>query len=79
MIAFRPDLFGPREEYDERMDGILRQLRGANPGGAPVVLPGERARARVTEQTRDGVRLPDTLVAGLDELAAAVGVDDRLG
>lgn len=79
MIAFRPDLFGPREEYDERMDDILRQLRGANPGGDPVVLPGERAQARVAEQTRDGVPLPATLITALDDLAASVGVDERLG
>ncbi len=79
MVAFRPDLFGPRDEYEDRMDDVLRQLRGANPGGDPVVLPGERARARVEEQTRDGVSLPDALVASLDELAAAVGVADRLG
>jgi L-2-hydroxycarboxylate dehydrogenase (NAD+) len=74
MIAFRPDLFGPRAEFEERMDAKLRELRDSEPAGAgPVTLPGERAVAREDEHLRLGIPVPEGLLSRVNDLAARVG------
>lgn len=76
MIVFRPDLFGPRQEFDNRMDATLRELRdSATKSGDPVVLPGEAAADRTATAERDGVLVPDSLLATLTTLATSVGVE----
>lgn len=79
MIAFRPDLFAPRHEYDDRMDAALRELRDSESAtDQPVMLPGERAAAAVARNRSEGLPIPDALVDTLHDLAASVGVESRL-
>lgn len=79
IIVFRPDLFGPLREYEERMDEKLRELRDSAPmNDEPVRLPGERAVAREEENLRLGIPVPDALVDDLRRLADEVGVDHGL-
>ncbi len=74
MIAFRPDLFSPRPEFEERMDAKLRELRHSEPAGSdPVTLPGERAITREEENRRLGIPVPANLLAAVNDLAATVG------
>ncbi len=75
MIAFRPDLFGPLSEYQERMDAKLVEFRASETqSGEPVVLPGERSNAHVVTADQVGVAVPEALRAKLDALAADLGV-----
>jgi LDH2 family malate/lactate/ureidoglycolate dehydrogenase len=74
MIAFRPDLFGPRAEFEQRMDAKLRELRDSEPAGSePVTLPGERAVAREQENRELGIPVPNALVASVNDLATTLG------
>lgn len=76
MIAFRPDLFSPLAEYDDRMDAKLRELReSGTASGDPVQLPGERAFAREAENRAQGLPVPDALLATVNALASELGID----
>lgn len=76
MIAFRADLFGPRQDFDTRMDASLRELRdSATSTGDPVVLPGEGAAERERTAIEMGVEVPQNLLAALTDLAVSVGIE----
>ena len=75
ILVFRPDLFTPADEVRAEMDrqlGVLRTSRTTD--GSPVRLPGERAAEMEEAQRREGVDLPDALIADLDGLARQIGV-----
>ncbi|HEY5650532.1 MAG TPA: Ldh family oxidoreductase [Acidimicrobiia bacterium] len=75
MIAFRPDLFSPLEEYQARIDAKLTELRAsATTSGDPVRLPGERSRALALASDEQGIEVPSALRSTLDDLAAQLGV-----
>ncbi len=75
MLAFRPDLFLDRGEFDEAIDAKLGELRSSEPAGAtPVTLPGERAAMREAEAREAGVPIAAPLIRKLDDLARSVGV-----
>lgn len=76
MIAFRPDLFSTRHDFDTNMDTKLSELRGsATVHGGPVQLPGEQAAARIADNTSNGIPVPESLLATVNDLAARLGVD----
>jgi LDH2 family malate/lactate/ureidoglycolate dehydrogenase len=77
ILVLRPDLFRDLEEFKEAMDAHLRSLRAAGDAGS-VHLPGEGAARLEIEQRRDGVPVPDVLVAELRDIGARLGVPDRL-
>ena len=75
MIAFRPDLFAPLSEYQERMDAKLIEFRTSETqSGEPVVLPGERSHAHMLTADESGVAVPEALRVKLDALATGLGV-----
>jgi LDH2 family malate/lactate/ureidoglycolate dehydrogenase len=61
-----------KAEVDRHMDDFHASQR--LPGFDAIRLPGERRRACRAERERDGIPLPDALVAQLDKLAGEMGV-----
>lgn len=75
MIAFRPDLFMPLEEYHQTVDAKLSELRTSRTrSGEPVKLPGERSHEHAERADIHGIEIPAALRTTLDALAAEVGV-----
>jgi L-2-hydroxycarboxylate dehydrogenase (NAD+) len=79
IVAVRPDLFLDRDEYEGRMDDVLRELRTSESmTDEPVRLPGERARQAIADNLEHGIAVPLALLTRLRALAAEVGVDAGL-
>ena len=71
ILVFRPDLFGPREDFDARMGAVLTDFRTSESAtGAPIRMPGDNARATAADNLANGVPVPDSLRTRLNELAA---------
>jgi LDH2 family malate/lactate/ureidoglycolate dehydrogenase len=68
--------FIPLETFTAEVDRHMDDLHASKrlPGFDAIRLPGERRRAGRTERLRDGIPLPDALVAQLDKLASEMGV-----
>jgi L-2-hydroxycarboxylate dehydrogenase (NAD+) len=68
--------FVPLAQFTAEVDRHMNDLRHSQrlPGVDAIRLPGERRRECREERTRDGVPLPDALVAQLDKLTAELGV-----
>lgn len=79
ILVMRPDLFLSREEFEAEMDRQLRVFRESESmTDGPVRLAGERAAAVEARRRREGVPVPDPLLAKLREVAERFGLDDRL-
>lgn len=64
IIAMRPDLFCPREQYDRNVRELVRRIKSsAPPDGAEVLIPGERAFREREARLRDGIEVPADLAA----------------
>lgn len=76
MVAIDVARFVPPERFRAAVDEVARSIREtprlAGSTEEPRV-PGERSRAERERSLREGVALPDRLVADLDRLAAEVG------
>lgn len=62
--------------FTAEVDRHLDELRGSArlPGVDAIRLPGDRRRQCRVERTRDGIPLPDALMAQLDKVAGELGV-----
>src|SRR3984885_14091927 len=72
IMAMKPDLFIPRDEYLGRMDTLAQRVH-ANPtaeGFDEVIMPGERERRLEAKPRRTGVPFHAKEVAALQEAAA---------
>jgi L-2-hydroxycarboxylate dehydrogenase (NAD+) len=70
ILALRPDLFCPREQYDRNARELIARLKASAPaGGAEVLIPGERAFREREARLREGIEVPAD-VAPLLRLAA---------
>ena len=76
MLAMRPDLFQPFEEYADQADDMIRRTRAVQPapGFREVLVPGDPERKARTERLRDGIPLPEDQWNRLTELAKSLGV-----
>jgi LDH2 family malate/lactate/ureidoglycolate dehydrogenase len=75
ILVFRPDLFGPREDFDARMGAVLSDFRTSESAtGAPIRLPGDNARATAADNLANGIAVGPSVRAQLDKLAAELGV-----
>lgn len=81
VVALRADLFRPLEEFTAEVDRHIRDLRESPSmaGGSGVRLPGERAVASAEDMRTNGIPVGEALLAQLQELAADLGLADRLG
>jgi LDH2 family malate/lactate/ureidoglycolate dehydrogenase len=76
IVAISLAAFGEVETIKRDVDRVVRELRASRrlPGVDRVWLPGEQSQAKHLERERDGVPLPAALLAGLNKLAAELGI-----
>ncbi len=76
MMAIKPDNFLPREEFDQRIEELVDEVKNTTPidPQRPVVLPGEIEFERMQSRREDGIPVAQETVAGLQKLAAKLGV-----
>jgi L-2-hydroxycarboxylate dehydrogenase (NAD+) len=79
-VAFRADLFRPLEEVLAELTRHLEALRcsGSRDGG-PLRLPGDEAARLDAENRRNGVPVPEPVLAALNSAAVRAGIPHRLG
>ena len=79
LFVMRPDLFGDEDEILTAFDRVLDELaQSESMTGEPIRLPGDRAAATEADVREHGVAVPPSLVDQLREIAARLGVADRL-
>jgi LDH2 family malate/lactate/ureidoglycolate dehydrogenase len=79
LLVLRPDVFLARDEFVAEMDRQLATFRASKSASdQPVRLPGERAAATEEQRRRDGIPVPDPLLAELRVLADELELADRL-
>ncbi|MBC5764585.1 Ldh family oxidoreductase [Ramlibacter albus] len=71
-----PDAFGEVAEFKARVDKLIRELRASErmPGVDRIWMPGEQSHAKRLANERDGIALPDALLANLHTFADDLGV-----
>ena len=71
-----PARFLPLPVFKERMDQALRELRACPPaeGSRGVLIPGDIERNERERRLREGIPLPDAVVADFQQLSAEFGV-----
>ena len=72
IVAMRPDLMMPEQEYREKVTAYAHAVRAARPvkGGAPVRMPFDRSAAMRRERiARNTVEVPDFVHQRLTEIA----------
>ncbi|KAF4580861.1 alcohol dehydrogenase [Ophiocordyceps camponoti-floridani] len=77
LVAIRPDLFMPLDEFRDRMRILYERVVGAEPvpGLDRVYFPGEREQLMQRERERSGVPLVGAEVEALNREAAEVSVE----
>lgn len=77
-----PELFQPRQEFDERVEAMVAQIEAAEPlpGSPGVFLPGQPEQQRAEAASARGlVRYPSTVVAALSQLGERLSIDVPAG
>jgi LDH2 family malate/lactate/ureidoglycolate dehydrogenase len=76
IIALDVSRFVALKDFTAEVDRHLRDLRGSRtlPGFDAIRLPGAERRRRRADRLRDGVPMPQELIAQLDHLAAELDV-----
>ena len=76
MIAIDPAAMMSAEEFDRRLEELVRQVKGAEPinTSRPVMLPGEVEFRRMRERQDNGIPVSRETVDQLRALAADIGV-----
>lgn len=77
IVALRPDLFRPLDEFRREVDERLRELRTSTPmeGQPPIRVPGDRAPELERDMRARGVPLAEGTVARLRELARCRNIE----
>ena len=73
--------FQPVAEFKASVDALVRDIRNSErlPGVDRIWLPGEQSVSKRAERARDGIPMPDALLASLDQLAAELKVTPLRG
>jgi len=76
MIAIDIEAFMPHEEFDERLEQLVTDVKSAPPLDPehPVRLPGEAEQQRARERMETGIPIDRETGSGLRELANELGV-----
>jgi LDH2 family malate/lactate/ureidoglycolate dehydrogenase len=76
MVAFNPEVFMPRSEFNERLAQLVDEVKNAPPidSTRPVMLPGEIEHQRTVKRQREGIPIAIETVEGLHHLARDIGV-----
>ena len=80
VLALRIEAFGPVEEFLDRVELLISQIRSSPPSdsGQPILLPGELEHERRTERIAQGVPIPVDRFDELLEMASVLGLDPEL-
>lgn len=80
MLAIEPTAFMSQAEFDERLEQLVAEIKGADPINPerPVVLPGEIEFQRMDQRQQDGIPVSQETVEGLRPLAEDVGIEFTL-
>ena len=73
LLAVDPSWFGEVDEFRRKIDRMIRDLRDTptQPGIERIYAPGERSHARWLDARQQGLTIPDSVAARLQQLAAA--------
>ncbi|TVR57839.1 MAG: Ldh family oxidoreductase [Spirochaetaceae bacterium] len=76
-IVLRIDAFIAEDEFRERVDDLIEQLKASPkaPGVDEILAPGEIERRRVAESKRSGIAVTGDVLAQLVDLAESLGVE----
>ncbi len=68
--------FQELDEFRKNVDSLSRDIRGSErmKGCERIFLPGEQSHAKFAERARDGVPLPEPLLAALNQLGGKLGI-----
>ena len=67
----------PIQEFKDRIDWLIREIKGAPKakGSERIYLPGEMEWERRDKALKEGMQLPEDVIASLAGLAEDVGLD----
>ena len=76
IVAIDVSAFGDVAAFKARVDQLVRELRNSErmPGVERIWLPGEQSHERREENARQGIALPEALLAQLDKVAHDLGM-----
>ena len=76
VVAISIEAFGPVGEFKRSIDALVREIRGSQrlPGVERIWLPGEQSHAKRLERMKNGVPVPEALLASLNQLAAELEI-----
>jgi LDH2 family malate/lactate/ureidoglycolate dehydrogenase len=76
MIAVNIEAFMPREQYFDRLEKLIAEVKAAPPitPGEEILLPGEAELRRMQERLKNGIPVDAETVEKLKPIAADVGV-----
>jgi ureidoglycolate dehydrogenase (NAD+) len=76
-LAIDVDRIMPLDAFKDRMDKMIHEIRisPAAEGSDRVYLPGEMEWRKREAALKDGIPLPDSILAALSKLSGAVGLD----
>ena len=76
IIAVSVEAFGDLAQFKSSVDMLARDLRASKrlPGVDRIWLPGEQSHQKRVERLREGVPLPQALLASLDQLASELAI-----
>ncbi len=79
LLALSVAPFIPIEEFRRQVDQLVSYVKSARPqpGGPPVMVPGEPDRLEAARRSRDGIPLNRRTVEALQSLCATLGVSAR--
>lgn len=72
IVAINIEAFQPLAEFKQGMDTLIRDIRNSQrlPGVDRIRLPGEGTHVARAEREKNGIPMPEALLAALDQLAA---------
>jgi ureidoglycolate dehydrogenase (NAD+) len=76
MLALDVARFTNLEAFRAQLDLFVREIRAQDPAdpSRPPLAPGDPERLSAARRAKDGIPLPDTLLAELNTLAASLGI-----
>ena len=76
IIALDIKAFADVETFKRNVDGVIRTMKASPtlPGVEKIMVPGEQSDKKRQQRNRDGVPIPETLLARLDTLAAELKI-----
>ena len=71
LLAIDPAIFGEREQFEAGVSAVVAAVKSAQsaPGVEEVLVPGERSWRERSRRLREGIDLPNQLLAELNDLA----------